>query len=151
MAKKTTKTKTDKDLEASFVPPEVKEKEAAENIKPVEPTTEEKKAVLAAKKEESSREALNKRLAADDEKRKNAVRPSNQFQMIKLSGEDRYRIVGKARNWISPVGTIKELSKLEAKLNSKDQEQKAINLPGKLLKKRWQRALPGEREEALEG
>lgn len=126
MAKKKTKKKDD-DFK-SFVSPEEKEK-----------------AVSDIKKEEkpAKTDSANARVKDDDEKRKKAVKLNGTFQMIKLSGEDRYRIVGKRGDWISPVGVIKELSKLEAKLNSKDEEQKLANIPSG-AKGKWREAMPGE-------
>jgi len=77
--------------------------------------------------EETKGPTAEERVEKDDEGRKAACNPAGKFIAIQLTGDNRWRIVGKRKQWISGVLTMKEALILESNLNLKDPEQKSYN------------------------
>lgn len=75
-----------------------------------------------------------KGLEKSDEVLRSKLKPNNKYQLLRLEGPDRFRIVGKRGEWVSSVLPLKSASRIVNSCNSKDPEQKAYNQkpkPGK--------------------
>jgi hypothetical protein len=77
--------------------------------------------------EEEIKPTADDRVEKVDEGRLASCNPGGKFKAIELTGENRWRIVGKRKQWISPVLTASQAMILESNLNIKDPEQKAYN------------------------
>jgi hypothetical protein len=96
-----------------------KTKKAIDEVKELEEVEELEEEIKGPTAEE--------RVAKDDDGRKMSCNPAGKFLALQLTGENRWRIVGKRKQWISGVMSQKDALILESNLNIKDPEQKAYN------------------------
>lgn len=61
-----------------------------------------------------------------DEKIRQATDPKGRFVVVELKG-NRYRVMNKRKQWVSPAVSSADANRLCARLNQKDPEQKPYN------------------------
>jgi len=71
-----------------------------------------------------------KGLDDDDENRVKMANPAGRFLVVELKGDNRYIIINKFKQRISPVISLTEANKLCTSFNMKDPEQRRANNPG---------------------